>query len=145
MLFESQYDMRMSVMSAPSNPPISLRDNAELRSMFQRSLGNQGLDATLNRIAARSDVKLEMKRMNADRDKGGPSKMGEPMDYLHNRVIKRAFDRARKKAWADIAQDPRVQELIEEQRGIDRLNYNTKTGNRSGRQEALENLQTMHK
>ena len=145
MLFESQYDMRMSVMSAPSKPPVSLRDNAVLRSMFQRSLGNQGLDATLNRIAARPEVKLEMKRMNADRDKPGYSKKGEPMDYLHNRLIKRAFDRARKKAWADIAKDPRVQDLIEEQRKIDRINYNTKTGNRSGRQEALKDLQTMHK
>ena len=145
MLFESQYDMRMSVMSAPSTPPISLRDNSELRSMFQRSLGNQGLDLTLNRIAARPEVQLEMKRMNADRDKGGDSKKGDPMGYLHNRLIKEAFDRARKKAWADIAKDPRVQELIEEQRGIDRLNYNTKSGNRKGREEALKDLQTMHK
>ena len=145
MLFDSQYDMRMSVMSAPSKPPISLRDNAELRSMFQKSMGNQGLDRSLNSLAAREDVQLSMKQMNFDRDKGGPSAMGEPMDYLHNRLIKRAFDRARKKAWADIAKDQRVQDLIEEKRGIDRLNYNTKTGNRSGRQEAIENLQTMHK
>jgi len=148
MLFESQYDMRMSVMSAPSNPPISLRDNAELRSMFQKSLGNQGLDLTLNRIAKRPDVKLEIKRMNADRDKGGASKMGEPMDYLHNRLIRDAFDRARKKAWAEIANDKRVQQLLEEQRGIDRINYNTQSGNRKGRNEAVEfveRTQTMHK
>jgi hypothetical protein len=145
MLFESQYDMRMSVMSAPSKPPISLRDNAELRSMFQKSMGNQGLDQKLNNLADREDVQLSLKQMNADRDKGGPSKMGEPMDYLHNRLIKRAFDRARKKAWADIAKDQRVVALIEEQRAIDRLNYNTKTGNREGRKEAIENLNNIPK
>ena len=142
MLFESQYDMRMSVMSAPSKPPISLRDNAELRSMFQKSMGNQGLDRSLNRLAEREDVQISLKQMNFDRDQGGPSAMGEPMDYLHNRLIKRAFDRARKKAWADIAKDPRVVELVEEQRNIDRLNYNTKSGNRKGRELTL---QTMHK
>ena len=80
--------------------------------------------------------------MNADRDKGGDSKKGDPSKYLHNRLIRDAFDRARKKAWAEIAQDPRVQDLLEEQRKLDRLNYNTASGNRKGRELTV---QTMHK
>ena len=145
LLFESQYDMRLSTMSAPSRPPISLRDSNELRSRFAQAIGNQNLEAELDRLAKREDVQISVAQMNADRDKGGASAMGEPMDYLHNRLIKRAFDRARKKAWAEVSQDPKFVELIEEQRTLARINNSNRTGNRQARQDAVNDLQTMYK
>ena len=40
----------------------------------------------------------------------------DPRTYVHNTRIAKLFDRAKKKAWAKVKQDPRAQALIEEDR-----------------------------
>ena len=40
----------------------------------------------------------------------------DPRTYVHNSRIAKLFDRAKKKAWAKVKQDPRAQELIKEDR-----------------------------
>ena len=40
----------------------------------------------------------------------------EPRDYVHNKKIAKLFDRAKKRAWAKVKQDPRAQALIQEDR-----------------------------
>ena len=40
----------------------------------------------------------------------------DPRTYVHNTRIAKLFDKAKKKAWAKVKQDPRAQELIKEDR-----------------------------
>ena len=40
----------------------------------------------------------------------------QPMDFHHNIKIDNIFQKARRKAWASIKQDQRIQQLIEEGR-----------------------------
>ena len=47
LLFESKYDMRMSTLSSPDG--LSLKDNSRLRSLFQKAIGEQNLEAQLNK------------------------------------------------------------------------------------------------
>jgi|TARA_R100000084_G_scaffold88885_1_gene42948 hypothetical protein len=145
LLFNSQYDMRLSVMSAPSNPPISLRENNVLRSAFAEAIGKQNLELELNKLARRTDVQDSVKRMKGYVGQGGGSAQGDPMDLLHNRLIKNKFDAARKKAWATVASDPRFVEMIEEERTRARIKYNTRNDNFSGRREAVDALNMKNK
>jgi hypothetical protein len=55
--------------------------------------------------------------MNEDLAKG--KRDIDPKDYHHNILIKQAFDKARKKAWASIRSRPEVQTVIEEKKQAD--------------------------
>ena len=115
MLFNSNYDTRLSVMSSPDG--ISLADSPEIRSLFQQAIGNQNLQKQLDEIASRPEVQASLQQMNEDLRKG--KREINPKDYLHNRLIKQAFDKARKKAWNSIINQPAVLTLREEQKRLD--------------------------
>ena len=56
-----------------------------------------------------------MEKMYAD-IKAGLRDQYDARDYYHNIMIGRLFDRARKKAWAQMRDNPEAQQLMEELR-----------------------------
>ena len=47
----------------------------------------------------------------------------DPMKaYVHNRLIKRLFDRARRQAWAQVKQNSEARALMQEQKHLEILN-----------------------
>jgi len=119
LLFNSNYDTRASTMASPTG--VSLADHPKVRSMFQKALGEQNLEADLNRLSRRKDVIASVETMQDDINSGvfnDPDKA-----YVHNRLIRRLFRQARKKAWAQIANHPDVLPLVEEQRQKKADNY----------------------
>ena len=112
LLFNSNYDTRVSVQSSPNGE--SLVDSPVVRSMFQQAIGKQNLLKKLDALSRRDDVKESLKLMREDLKKG--KRDIDPKDYKHNRLIKQMFNKARKKAWAEISSSPEVQTLIEEKR-----------------------------
>ena len=113
LLFESGYDLRMSTYYGPDGTDLS--NSPQLRSRFQKAIGDQNLELELNKLAADPRVQASIARMNADLRAG--RKSINPMDaYLHNKLIERLFTNARKQAWKVMMADTRVQQLIEAER-----------------------------
>lgn len=143
MLFNSGYDMRLSTYSTPTG--VSLADNPKVRSLYQRAIGQQGLEDTLNKIAARPDVQASIKQMNWDRANG--KRFIDPMKaYLHNDLIRNAFDKARRKAWAQIQSNPDVVKAVSSKKAADLATINTRSGNyAAASQQAEQFLQLRNK
>ena len=120
LLFESKYDMRMSTLSSPDG--LSLKDNPRLRSLFQKAIGDQNLEAQLNKLAVNPKVLNSIKQMQADLN-AGRREMDPRTAYMHNQMIHQLFTDARRQAWATLLNDPEVLELIQEQRRLDAQNY----------------------
>jgi hypothetical protein len=112
LLFDSGYDLRTSTYSAPDGTDLS--NNPKLRSLFQNAIGNQKIVLKLDKLAANPGILESIKEMEYDRDNG--LKHIDPKKYAHNIRIKKIFDRAKEIAWNQIKNDPRVQELIAEER-----------------------------
>ena len=113
MLFDSGYDLKMSTYYAPDS--TDLTNSPQLRSMFQQYIGAQNIELQLNKLAADPRVQASIAQMHADLERG--DKGYEPMkDYIHNKLIKQVFDKARRMAWAKMLQDTGVQKLVNEQR-----------------------------
>jgi hypothetical protein len=137
LLFASGYDVRTSVYTSPTG--VNLSKNAKVRSLYQRAIGNQNLEKTLDELSQRRDVRESLARMNADLDAG--RRMIDPMKaYLHNDLIRIAFDKAKKKAWAEIQSYPEVQRAVAEKTQADRLTYNTRHENKSSATDAYQKL-----
>ena len=120
LLFESKYDMRMSTLSSPDG--LSLKNNARLRSLFQKAIGDQNLERKLNKLARNPKIINSINQMQADLN-AGIREMDPRSAYMHNQLIHELFTNARKKAWATLIKDPEVLELIEEQRRLEAQNY----------------------
>ena len=127
-LFRSGYDMRTSTMYSPGANGINLRDSPDIRSMFQKAIGNQNLEKDLAILskdpkAIASIVEMEKDIRDGNRDKY------EAMDYYHNWKIGRLFDIARKNAWNEIKGDDLVLDLSATQLGkkLERKKKTTKT------------------
>ena len=119
LLFESKYDMRLSTLSSPDG--LSLKKSPRLRSLFQKAIGDQNLEAALNRLARNPRVIQSLKFMQNDLN-AGRREMDPRTAYVHNQLIHRLFQDARTKAWAQLMRDPEVIELIAEQRRLDAQN-----------------------
>ena len=119
LLFESKYDMRLSTLSSPDG--LSLKKSPRLRSLFQKAIGDQNLEAALNRLARNPRVIQSLKFMQNDLN-AGRREMDPRTAYVHNQLIHRLFQDARRKAWAQLMSDPEVIELIAEQRRLDAQN-----------------------
>ena len=112
-LFESGYDLRMSTYYAPDS--TNLTDQPVIRSMFQKAIGDQNLERQLDKLAVDPRAIRSLEQMNKDiRD--GKRAQYDARNYWHNGKIDQLFQEARKKAWASIMSDPRVQEVIKEQK-----------------------------
>lgn len=105
LLFRSNYDLRTSVNSYNG---YSFADNAEIRSEFQRLIGEQNLEAKLDKMAKDPTMMNSIRQMEL----GDQSK--EPSDYPHYDRIKVMFDSAKKKAWAELKKREDVKVMIKE-------------------------------
>tara|TARA_B100000287_G_scaffold91501_2_gene83781 strand:+ start:1446 stop:5216 length:3771 start_codon:yes stop_codon:yes gene_type:complete len=115
LLFESGYDLRTSVNSAPTTPSISLARHPRVRSMFQKAIGEQNIEAKLNKLAKDKKIQASIAKMNADRRNG--KRYLEPKDnYYHVDVIAKIFSTAKKAAWGSISQEAEVKKLVSEER-----------------------------
>ncbi len=127
LLFESGYDMRMSTYSSPDG--MDLSKSPRLRSKFMKAIGDQNLEAALNKLAKDPKVLASIQEMHNDRN-SGRREMNPMAAYVHNSLINRIFNDARRIAWAKIKNDPEAVQLYAEDR---RLNVQN---NRSFRQTA---------
>jgi hypothetical protein len=126
LLWNSNYDLRLSGYSSPDGIP--LKEYPQLRSEFQKYLGQQNLEAQLDKLANRDDVIASVARMN--RDLRANRKELDPMKaYTHNKLIKAKFEAARKKAWALVRQNnpDLVAELYKEQSDLAGLEVRTRS------------------
>lgn len=117
LLWNSNYDLRLAGYSSPDGIP--LKEYPQLRSEFQKYLGQQNLEGQLDKLADRDDVIASVARMN--RDLRANKKELDPMKaYTHNKLIKSKFEAARKKAWALVRQNnpDLVAELYKKQQDI---------------------------
>ena len=118
LLFDSGYDLRLSTYYGPDG--TDLTESPALRSEFQRYIGRENLELKLNKLAADPRVQESLARMQADLRAG--RKEIDPMKaYLHNQLIKAAFDKARRQAWAKMLKVEAVRTLIADQESIERL------------------------
>ena len=113
LLFNSGYDLRTSTYYAPDG--TKLTDNPEVRSLFQKAIGDQNLELALDRLAKDKKILASLQEMRTD-IKSGRRGDYDVKDYYHNRMIERLFYRARKKAWSKISSQESVQKVILEQR-----------------------------
>ena len=113
MLFRSNYDTRLSVYYAPDNTDLSKLPG--VRSKFMKAIGDQNLEAELNRLASDPRMQASIRKMEKDRNSG--NRDYEPMKaYYHTKVIRKLFETARKRAWAMISNEPDVRAAIAESR-----------------------------
>ena len=115
LLFESGYDMRMSLYSSPDG--LDLSKSPRLRSKFSQAIGLQNLEATLNKLAKDPKVLASIQEMHRDRN-SGRREMNPMTAYVHNRLIASAFNDARRIAWAQIKNDPEAVALYAEERRL---------------------------
>ena len=111
LIFDSGYDLRMSTFMSPDG--VDLSEHPRLRSMFQKAIGDQKIEAKLNKLAENPKILESLDTMEADRNAGDRGKY-DAMDYYHNMQIDRIFQLARRTAWAQIMNDPRIQQLKKE-------------------------------
>jgi hypothetical protein len=120
LLFDSGYDLRLSTYFSPNGD--NLQDSPIIRSMYQKAIGDQNLEHKLNKLAVNERIQSSIDQMNAD-IRGGKRGDFETSDYYHNRKIDAIFQEARRKAWASIMRDPRIQLIIKEQKEAKRQRY----------------------
>ena len=113
LLFNSGYDMRMSTYFSPRGDDLS--DSPEIRSLFQEAIGKQNLELKLNKLAEDPRIQASIDEMNKIIRSGQRGDFG-PMDFHHNIKIDSIFQTARRKAWASIMNDPRIQRLMDIER-----------------------------
>ena len=113
MLFDSGYDLRLSTYYAPDG--TNLTDSPRVRSEFQRAIGQQNLERELDKLAVDPKILASIEKMYQD-IRAGKRGQYNARDYYHNIIIKRLFDKARKRAWREISDEAGIAKLIREQR-----------------------------
>ena len=112
LLFNSGYDLRVSAYSTPAG--ISLKDTPEVRSLYQKAMGEQNLEAQLSKLAEQPRIQESIAAMERDRNAGRYGT--DTKTYPHNEAIFQLISKVQKKAWAKIQSEPEVQQLIEANR-----------------------------
>ena len=116
LLWNSNYDLRVSTWNSPAPDSISLKDSAFLRSEFQKQIGlskinGLNLEDWLNKMAKDPRIIASVNEMIADR-KSGVYDLNPMKAYYHNKVIKKRFELHRSLAWNRVRQLPEASELI---------------------------------
>ena len=120
LLKQSNYDERTSTLSAPSFNGIrlSLRDENEVRSKFQKAIGDsrvngKSLEDRLIALSKKKQTINSINTMHTDMRQGNFGK--DPgKAYWHNKQIKQLFEEHRQLGWSSIINDPEIQALYEE-------------------------------
>ena len=120
LLFDSGYDIRLSTYYSPNGDNLS--DSPEVRSLFQEAIGKQNLELKLNKLAEDERIQGSVQEMNRVIRSGQRGDF-DTMDFNHNIRIDNIFQKARRKAWASIMNDPRVLELIKQTKDKKRRKY----------------------
>ena len=113
LLFSSGYDLRLGTYYAPDG--TNLTDQPEIRSKFQKAIGEQNLELVLNELANDPKVIASLQQMQRDINSGQRGDF-QPLDYYHNQQIKYYFNLARSAAWGQINNEPMVLRAQEVQR-----------------------------
>ena len=109
LLFDSGFDLRISTYYAPDGTDLS--NHPRLRSEFQRLIGTQNLELALNKLADDPLIQASMAQYLAD-VRAGRREFDPMKDYAHNKRIKALFTKARRRAWAQMAQNDEVKRLM---------------------------------
>ena len=121
LLFDSGFDLKVVGYKSPDG--IDLSDYPEIRSLYMQAIGNQNLEEKLNELASQNNIQISVAQMEYHRDNG--MRWKDAKDYPHYQIIARLFDDAKKRAWAEIKDDPLIQQLIKEQKDRDALSNRT--------------------
>ena len=103
----------MSTYYAPDS--TNLTDQPEIRSRFQKAIGDQNLERQLDKLATNPKALASLAEMQKDIRDGNRGKY-DARNYWHNGKIDQLFQEARRKAWASIMMDPDIQEIINQQK-----------------------------
>ena len=136
LLFNSGYDLRLSTYSSPDG--IDLSDNARLRSLYMKAIGDQNLEAKLNKLAKDPKVIASIEKMQADL-RAGRKEMNPRTAYVHNKMIHTLFMEARKIAWAQVRNDPEALQLYAEDK---RINIQNETSLNETRNYTYQNAES---
>ena len=112
LLYNSGYDMRMSTYYSPDGYDLS--DSPEIRSMFQKAIGDTNLELKLNKLAERPDVQQSLRLMQANIKAG--IRDHDALTYKHVQLIHNLFEKARAKGWAKLFNESAVQDLMAAER-----------------------------
>ena len=107
----------MSTYYAPDS--TNLTDQPEIRSKFQKAIGDQNLERKLDKLATNPKALASLAEMQKDIRDGNRAKY-DARNYWHNGKIDQLFQEARRKAWASIMMDPDIQYIINEQKNMKR-------------------------
>ena len=122
LLFNSGYDLRMSVLYSPNGDDLT--DSPRLRSRFQQEIGKERLEVKLSRLAKDPKIIASMEQMYDDINSGRRAEF-QPRDYYHNIIIGKLFDKARKKAWTRVMNEQEAL-LISQEREEKKIQRNLK-------------------
>jgi len=134
LLFDSGYDLRTSTYSAPDGTDLS--DSPKVRSMYQKAIGQQNLLADFDKMASEESIQVSLAEMNWHK-RNGMSDL-EPKSFPHYKRIAKAFDRAKKRAWASLKDEHDVQKLLLSER-------DQKLKNRQANKGTIEKILEMPK
>ena len=123
-LFKSQFDLNLATLTGPDG--TSLAEVPEVRSQFQKALGDQRLDLQLAKLSKKKKFIESMNQMEKDiRDGLHRRPPGiNPMDYPHNKMIRDIFNQAKRKAWATLQSHPDVITLMSARKKAEASVYN---------------------
>ncbi len=122
-LFNSGYDIRTSTYSAPDGTDLS--NSPRVRSLFQKAIGDQNLLKELEKMAEDPSMMVSIAQMEYHIKSGDIDR--KLHSYPHIKRLTTLFNKAKKKAWADINSQQDVQKLLLEEREKKVKNYmNTK-------------------
>ena len=138
LLFNSNYDIRLSTYSYDG---IDFSKSPNVRSMFQKAIGEENLERQLDKLAKNKKIILSVQQMNADL-RSFKHHIDPMKAYHHNKMIKRLFDVARKNAYAKIQNHPEVRKLRGEKlkRDLEARKILNQTTNRDIKETQIRNL-----
>ena len=143
LLFNSGYDMRTIAMR-PNG--VDLSGEPQVRSDYQKALGDQKIQAQLDRLAKDPRAIQSLEDMENDKQSGRYGK--EPRDYWVNAQIGRIFAAASQRAWNEVSRSPAARRLIQQKNLLEQSRKaqqigETEQSNR--RYDALQELRNMPK
>jgi hypothetical protein len=142
LLLNSNYDLKSTVYAYGG---YSFVKDAQVRAAFQKEIGTtpvtvgfkkfKNLEAALDYLATRDDIKNSMKDMQ--RDSQNPSNWDlDPNTYPHNTIIDNLMNQVRAKAWAKMQQPNHPAYVYVERLKAEKDGLTART--RDNRQEILE-------
>ena len=123
-LARSQFDLSVMGMSAPDG--TSLVEVPQIRSAYQRLIGEQGFGKILEKISKYPKFIASMKQMKKD-IKDGLHRQApgiNAMSYPHNKMIRNELRKLQIKAWAQLRSAPEVIRLIRARKLEEASKYN---------------------